>query len=333
MISFQRIPLEDVKWEDIGTYDDINVFQTSSWLTFLAETQKAKPVVAAVRSDGRLLGYFTGLIVNKFGIKVLGSPFRGWGTYFMGFSMAPEVSRREALQALPAFAFKDLGCLYVEVVDPCMCASDYAGLPYKVESLNWFAIDLTKSEDELFKMMKHSGRNCIRQSIRNGVTIEEASDSGFAVEYYDQYKDVLAKRSMAPAYSLDYVQKMIEALLPTGDLLLLRARSPEGLCIATGIFLALNKTAVFWGAASWREHQHLRPNEPLAWHGMRSLKARGIHELHFGGECAQYKEKLGCYDVSLPRLMKARYAVADHLLDVATSPKSARFKNWVLRRL
>lgn len=333
MISFQRIPFKEVKWEELGTNDDINVFQTASWLSFLAETQRADPVVASIKSDGCLLGYFTGLIVNKLGIRVLGSPFRGWGTYFMGFSMMPETSRREALQALPAFAFRDLGCLYLEVVDPCMQENDYAGLPYKVESLAWFAIDLTKSEDELFKTMKHSGRNCIRQSIRNGVTIEEASDIGFAEAYYEQYKDVLAKRSMAPAYSLEYVQKMIAALLPTGNLLLLRARSPEGQCIATGIFVALNKTAVFWGAASWREHQHLRPNEPLAWQGMRTLKARGIQELHFGGECAQYKEKLGCYDIALPRLMKARYVVADHLLDYATSPKSARFKNWVLRRL
>ncbi|GAI76213.1 unnamed protein product [marine sediment metagenome] len=119
----------------------------------------------------------------------------------MGFGMMPDVSRREALQALPAFAFKELRCHYLEVVDPCLCASDWTGLPYKVEDLNWFAIDLTKSEEELFKNMKHSGRNCIRQSIKKGVTIEEASDIGFAEEYYDQYKDALAKRSIVPAYS------------------------------------------------------------------------------------------------------------------------------------
>jgi lipid II:glycine glycyltransferase (peptidoglycan interpeptide bridge formation enzyme) len=89
---------------------------------------------------------------------------------------------------------------------------------------------------------------------------------------------------MAPAYSLDYVQKLIETLLPTGHLLLLRARNFEGVCIATGIFLALNKTAVFWGAASWRQHQSLRPNEPLAWSGIQKLKSKGIQELHFGGQ-------------------------------------------------
>jgi len=90
MISFQRIHLQDVRWEDSGIFDEINVFQTLPWLSFLAETQKAEPVIAAVESDGHLLGYFTGLMVNKYGIKVLGSPFRGWGTYFMGFGMTPD---------------------------------------------------------------------------------------------------------------------------------------------------------------------------------------------------------------------------------------------------
>jgi hypothetical protein len=333
MIAFQRIHLRDVKWEDSSICDEINVFQTLPWLSFLAETQEAEPVIAAVKTDGQLFGYFTGAIVNKYGIKVLGSPFRGWGTYFMGFSTMPDISCREALQALPAFAFKELGCHYLEVVDPCLCASDWAGLPYKVEDLDWFAIDLMKSEEELFKNMKHSGRNCIRQSIKKGVTIEEASDIEFAQEYYDQYKDVLAKHSIVPAYSFAYLQKMIETLLPTGHLLLLRARNPDGLCIATGIFLALNKTAVFWGAASWRQHQSLRPNEPLAWYGMQNLKARGIHELHFGGECEQYKEKLGCHKAHLYRLMKAKHGVLDRLLGLATSPKSSRYRNWVLRRL
>ncbi len=333
MISFRRIHLEDVRWEDSGLYDEINVFQSLPWLQFLAETRKAEPVIAAVKSDGNVVGYFTGLTVKKFGVKVLGSPFRGWGTYFMGLAMLPDVPRREALEALPAFAFKDLGCHYLEIVDPSLSASDWAGLHYRVEPLNWFALDLTKSEDDLLANMKCSGRNCIRKSIKNGVSIEEADDIAFAIEYYEQYQDVLAKRSLVPAYSLDYVQKLIETLLPTGHLLLLRARSREGLCIASGIFLALNKTAVFWGAASWREHQSLRPNEPLAWCGIQKLKARGIQQLHFGGECEQYKEKLGCYEVPIHRLMKARYSAADRLLDLATSPKSARYRNWALRRL
>lgn len=333
MISFQRVPLEDVKRENAGVCDEINVFQTVPWLDLLTETQKAEPVIAAARSDGRLLGYFTGLIVNKYGVKVLGSPFRGWGTYFMGFSLMPDVSRREALQALPAFAFKELGCHYLEVVDPCLCASDWEGLPYQVEDLNWFALNLTPSEEKLFADMKSSCRNCIRKSVRSGVVIEEATDIEFADEYYAQFKDVMEKHGGEPTYGIEYLRRMIKRLLPTGNLLLLRARESGGRCIATGIFLALNRTAVFWGAASWREHQSLRPNELLAWYGIENMKARGVEELHLGAGGEQYKRKFGCYEASLVRLKKARYAVLEHLLAAVTSPTSNRYKNWMLRKL
>jgi hypothetical protein len=251
----------------------------------------------------------------------------------MGFNLAQDAPRREILQALPGYVFGTLGCSYLEIIDPMMVLEEVEGLSYEVEHLPWFAIDLTKSEDILFAEMKHQCRSNIRKSVKSGVVVEEVCDVGFAGEYYAQYTDVLERRSLVPAYSLDTVSSMIDHLMPTGNLLLLRAKNPDGLSIATGIFLANNRTAVFWGAASWREYQSLRPNELLAWYGMTALKARGIQELHFGGECEQYKEKFGCYEAKIYRVMKARNFVLDHLIHAVISPKSRRFKNWALRRL
>jgi hypothetical protein len=31
----------------------------------------------------------------------------------------------------------------------------------------------------------------------------------------------------------------------------------------------------FWGGASWREHQHLRPKEALIWHALRWVRSEG----------------------------------------------------------
>ena len=152
MISFERLDIQKVDWENAYEADEINIFQTCAWLTFIAEAEKAEPVVASIISDGYLVGYFIGLIVCKYGLKILGSPFRGWGTYFMGFNLKQGVSRVEVLQAFPKFAFKDLGCNYLEIIDPNLAYDEKKGLtyPYKVEALPWYAFDLTKSEDELF---------------------------------------------------------------------------------------------------------------------------------------------------------------------------------------
>ena len=138
------------------------------------------------------------------------------------------------------------------------------------------------------------------------MVIEEASDSAFADDYYAQLTDVFKKQSLTPPHSIERPQQLIKHIFPTGNLLLLRARSPEGICIATGIFPAFNGMAVFWGAASWRQYQNLRPNELLFWHAMRYWKARGMKKFDMGGG-GEYKRKYGCYEIFIPCIMKGKY--------------------------
>lgn len=57
MITFERMDVGDLDWGNMGLSGEINVFQTLPWISFVAKTQKAEPVVAAVRSDGRIVGY------------------------------------------------------------------------------------------------------------------------------------------------------------------------------------------------------------------------------------------------------------------------------------
>jgi len=57
------------------------------------------------------------MIVTKFGMRILGSPLPGWTTSYMGVVLQPEVSRVEALAALKRFAFEDLKCVHMEIMD------------------------------------------------------------------------------------------------------------------------------------------------------------------------------------------------------------------------
>jgi hypothetical protein len=331
MITFESIQINDKRYNNTSLIGEVNVFQTINWLNFVAERIKGKPIILVIKSDGKFQGYFTGLLINKLGFKILGSPFRGSLTYFMGFNLLPDAPKHEILHALPKFAFSKLGCHYIEIIDPNLSSKDWDELPYKFEYLQYYGIDLSISEDELFANMDSTGRNCIRKSIKSGVVIEEASDVNFANEYYAQYEDVLVKRSLVPTYSLISVRKLVESLLPTGNILLLRALNDEGKCIATGIFLALNKTAIFWGAASWRQYQYLRPNEPIAWYGMKEMKARGVQVLHFGGKCEHYKKKLGATELPLYRIMKSKNQLMDKLLYTIMSPKNEEYRNILLK--
>ena len=322
MIEFKQFAIEQVDWEKLDRFGDRTVFQTLPWLKFLEKTQHAEPVVAAIEQSGELIGCFTGLIVRKYGVKILGSPFRGWSTEYMGFNLLPGTSLREVLKAFPAFAFNQLKCHHLEIVQRYINEYDYAGLGYLPVLYRTFEIDLTKSEEELLINMKSACRRCIRKAEKNGVYIEEAEDMEFANDYYDQLCDVFAKQSLVPKYPKTFVQEMIEHLLPTGNLLMLRARRNDGLCIGTGLFPAFNDTMIFWGGASWRESQILRPNEPIMWYAMRYWKSRGIKKFDMLG--GMYKKKYGVYSIPVSRLIMGKYGMLIKLRNLAKKMVKSR---------
>src|SRR5574342_283596 len=109
--AFERI---DVQAADRILRLDINqqgtIHQTPAWLAFLADSQQGELVFATLKDGETPLGSFTGLIVRKFGLRILGSPFPGWSTDYMGFALSAATDRSRAVNALIEFAFQDLGC-------------------------------------------------------------------------------------------------------------------------------------------------------------------------------------------------------------------------------
>ena len=316
MLRFERIPLEEVDWAQLDAYPDRTIHQTLPWLQFLRQTQQGEPVVALLREGGETLGYFTGMVVRKLGLRILGSPFPGWTTSYMGFNLKTGVSRRAAMEALIPFAFRQLKCVHLEVMDRRMTLEEGLALGLSFSPFRGYEIDLAQSDEALFARMTSACRRCIRKAEREGVCIEEAGDDQFADDYYAQLKDVFAKQGRTPTYPLSHVQALVKHLGATGRLLMLRARDPEGRCIATGIFPAMNDTMYFWGGASWRAHQILRPNEALQWHAMRYWKSRGVARYDMGGG-GSYKEKYGGEQICVPWFRMSRFRLLDSALNIA----------------
>src|SRR5258708_2077293 len=115
-MNFHPIDIKSADWKRLDCFADRTVFQTREWLQFVAESQNAVPVLAELRENSDVLGYFTGLTFSKFGMKVLGSSFPGWTTPYIGFNLSPGVPRRAALEALEQFAWNDLKCLHLEII-------------------------------------------------------------------------------------------------------------------------------------------------------------------------------------------------------------------------
>lgn len=321
---------ESVDWAKLDRFEDRTVFQTHGWLQFVRETQKARIILCELMDGRDVVGYFSGLVFSRFGVRMLGSSFPGWTTPYMGFNLVPGASRKDALAAVEAVAWGALKCLHMEVSDPFFRVADGKNLGFKCEAFVSYRTDLTQPEEEIFNGMDSACRRCIRKAERSGVIIEEAHDMAFADEYYEQLKDVFAKQGLVPTYGLERVRALVRNLEPTGHLLLLRARDVEGRCIATGIFPGFNKIAEFWGNASWRSSQSLRPNEAIHWYAMRHWKARGAEIYDWGGE-GKYKEKYGCVPHRVPWFTKSRFAVISGLRGQARKifERKQRFQGWL----
>jgi Acetyltransferase (GNAT) domain len=324
------IAFDGVDWRTLDSFADRTVFQTHEWVQFISEAQRATPLVVELREGREVAGYFTGLTFTRLGVKILGSSFPGWTTPYMGFNLVPGASRAAALAAVEDMAWGTLRCLHMEVSDPYFTVEDGKSLGFTCESYTSYRTDLRKSEDQLFDGMDSACRRCIRKAEKSGVTIEEAHDLAFADEYYEQLVDVFAKQRLVPTYTIDRVRTLIKHLEPTGRILLLRARDPSGKCIATGIFPGFNKMAEFWGSASFRSSQILRPNELIQWYAMRHWKRRGAEIYDWGGE-ATYKEKYGCVRHRVPWFTKSRNELVSKLRHEAKKmfERKQRFLGWL----
>jgi CelD/BcsL family acetyltransferase involved in cellulose biosynthesis len=319
-LRLERVALESCDWQAMDALPDRVVFQTREWLEFLRRTQDAEPVVARLHADGETVGWFTGAIVRRYGIRILGSPFPGWTTAWMGFNLLAPVDRWDAAAALVPFA-RELGCLHFELRDRLLVAPAPPALRFERSDPETYEIPLEPDEDVIFGRMNSACRRAIRRGEKVGIRVEEAAGEAFADEYYSQLEDVFAKQSLTPTYGVDRVRELIRCLEPSGRLLLVRATSPEGEPVATALFPAFNGAAYFWGGASWREHQQLRPNEAIFWYAIRHLKARGFRVLDLGGG-GDYKLKYGPEHVIVPFFRRSRLPGLGRLRDLAERVKT-----------
>jgi Acetyltransferase (GNAT) domain len=305
-LTLHRVPADEIDFGSLDAFQDRIFSQRRPWLDFIQSFTGGEVIIARIEHNGLSIGYFTGLLFHRYGVPILGSPFPGWTTPFMGFNLTPGFSRACLLKALERWAFRELGCLHLEFRDRYLCAEDVNGLNFRQTTFRGYLSDLSASEDQIFSGMASSRRRAIRKAEKNGLTVEIASADGFAEEYYEQVSDVFARQGLRPTYSLERVQKLIDHVHPSGDLLLARVKEPGGRTIAAGIYAGFGRLSYYWGSGSLGKYQCLRPNELLHWFALRYWKKKGAQE-HEWGAAGSYKAKYGPSPLDVPSFRKSRY--------------------------
>lgn len=306
MYNFELIEYEKLQLNEFNSYIKKPLFTTKQWLDFIIEDSKAEPAIFRITRGNEFLGYVPVLFVKKLGVKIAGSPFRGWSTCWMGVEVSNSNEKIGIIKELSEVLFKKYKCIYFEIVDRYIEEKELetSGLSYYMNET--LELDIQKTDDELWKVFKTDCRNYIRQFERRGAILQEVKPSDeFAEEYYSELKDVFAKQGMKPTYSCEKV-KCLFRHINKEEILCLRVISPEGEPVATSIFLADKYKAYFWGGASYREHQHYRPNEFMIWYAIKYWRERKIEIFDMVGN-RKYKQKFGPVVKTYASIQIAKY--------------------------
>ena len=316
MYNFKIINYKSVPWEKVKSFGSLNIFQTKSWIDFIIRTQNGEPIIIEIKDNGKLSGYFFGLIIKKLGFKVLGSPLRGWTTSYMGFILKNNLVRVEILKDFTSFVFDKLKCVHFEIMDRNITVQSCKEHNLKYEVFSSFEVDLSGTVEENFYKLSKNCRRDVRRAERNGVIVKISNDKDFVLDYYNQLKDVFKKQSLNPTYSFKRIESLVQSFYKSDNLLLLKAFNDKHKCIATGIFPNFNGKMFFFGGASYRKFQNLLPNEALIWHAMKYGIENNIHTFDMGGG-GHYKRKYGGKIITVPWIRKSKYKIFSELRNVA----------------
>ncbi len=270
------------------------IYTTPSWLNFLKETQKKiEPVILKIYENEVLIGYFTGCIIRKYGMKFLGSPLRGWNTPYMGFNVSDYSKKYAILKHLHRYALKELRCLYVEVCDRDFIEEELKNNKFQYIESEGFELDLSLPHEEIYKNFTKGTKANIKKFERIGCTIQEDYSEEFVREYWEQLVDVFKRQGLNPTYSINRVRSLITNLKFSNNILCLKALTPEKKHIASLIQIGSSNLTITFGVPSYTNFQkEYRPNEALMWYAIKWWKDKGVELYDFGGG-GEYKKKYG----------------------------------------
>ncbi len=298
----------DIRELKVHENDRMTICQTYEWIKFLENNQKASPVLLRIMKNDVLVAFFIGLIITKYGVKILGSPFEGWLTPDMGFIEFGEINYSEALKEVARYAFKNLSCYFVQIIDKKI-SREMLSDDIITENSKTLYIRTSNNIEKVLENFTKNGRRDVRASGRKGVEIKKVLFSeNFNKIYYNQLLDVFSKQNLKPFYNIKKLNDLSLAFKENKERILALEAYYEGKCIATVFTAGFGNWAYYIGAASYREYQKYLPNEALFWEFVQYWHSKGIRNFDLVGY-REYKMKYNPELICYPVIIFSKYKV------------------------
>lgn len=210
----------------------------------------------------------------------------------------------------------------------------FRGRPFFNKSTYW--IDLTKTEDELLKLMHPKTRYNIRLAERRGVRVTE-DNSKVAFDKYLDLMDETTKRQKYFSHSVNYHKLMWKHLKKDGVARLLVAELNSETLVAWIIFFWKDFIYYPYGASSAKYREAMAPTK-IMWEVMKLGKKLGAKRFDLWGAdsgtgYARFKqsfgpelvEMIGTFDFVINRPLYSAYVIMEKLRWIYLKTKSVLF--------
>lgn len=316
--NFEEISLDSIDLDEYNGFKDKLIFQTKEWVEFVADTQAAKPVILRItNAKNELIGYFTGLLFSKFGIKIMGSPFRGWSTSYMGFNVSDGVDRTGLVEPLWKFVSKKYGCMYMEIIDRHITFDDVERSGLTADKQDTYIKDISGEPEAVFESISAKCRKKIRRFEKSDAQlVEREPNDAFAEKYYEQIKRVFGYQNLTPSYDCERVKRLFKALNNFSDsIYCTEIIDSEGVSIGTSISFAYNSTCYVFGNATDHTKAYYQA-EYLTWDRFVHWNKLGCTSCDMVG-IRDFKQKFHPELVSVPRIICCKFKLLIALRNLA----------------
>ena len=282
------------KWDKlVNSSQGGTIFHTVKWLRVIEKNQPLRLEKLGIFLGRELIGILP-LFFKKFVfIKVAASPFVIEDTPYLG----PVIERSQILDLLSALDgyLKKNGIAFLRMMSSEAYHAQDRQEPYQFIEKHTHLLDLTESEDTLWKKLEGRCRTAIRKAQKSKVTAFNKTDRGFIDEYYPIIEDVYHAQKLPFPNRKSFYYDMWDAFGPTNVILL--SAKYHGETIAGIIIVTDGKRAYYLNGASKSHFRALSPSNLLLWEAINILKQRGVEQFDFVGSdiprLAKFKKSFG----------------------------------------
>ncbi|MEA1936662.1 MAG: peptidoglycan bridge formation glycyltransferase FemA/FemB family protein [Patescibacteria group bacterium] len=142
-------------------------------------------------------------------------------------------------------------------------------------------LDITKSEEEIFKKMRKTHRNLIRRAGKEGVEIVQGVDEKYLKSFYEIHLETVKRHKFIP-FAYDYIKEEINSFKNDNQISIFSAKYKNEI-ISSAVVVFYGNQAFYHHGASSSKYNKIPASYLVLWEAIREAKKRNKKVFNFYG--------------------------------------------------